>query len=220
MQDFFSIQHLSYRLGNRPLLQDLSLEISPGQMVAVYGPNGSGKSSLFRLIIGLEIAQEGEIWFAGKKIQHLPVYQRARMGITYVAEDRGIWPDMLVGEHLKIGGKGLADKVTYEGQLAQVLQLFPLLKARFGQRAGTLSGGEQQMLALGRALISKPQFLLIDELSQGLAPQIIEQVFVYLQGLKDEGVSVFVAEPVLSLVETWADRVFHLTDGRLIASVD
>ena len=180
--------------GKIQALRDVSLKVEDGEIVTLIGANGAGKSTTLMSICGVIHPRNGEILFDGKPIQQLPAPEIVKRGISQVPEGRLIFPELTVRENLDLGAflrtdkKGIADDMEY------VFQLFPILRERVSQTGGTLSGGEQQMLALGRALMARPRLLLLDEPSLGLAPIIIQQIFKIIQKVNEDGTTVFLVE--------------------------
>lgn len=193
-------------------LNGVSLEVRQGEIVTLIGANGAGKSTLLMTIFGEPRASEGEIHFEGSEITHLAPHKIAYLGLAQVPEGRRIFPGMSVAENLSMGAVprgGEADAAT----LDRVYGLFPKLAERQRQRAGTLSGGEQQMLAIGRALMSKPKLLLLDEPSLGLAPIVVKQIFSTLREIVSEGMTIFLVEQNANQALRLADRGYVLVNG-------
>ena len=204
--------------GNQPVLFDLDLDVERGELVTVLGANGAGKSTLLKTILGAVPAREGEIVFNGERITHLPAHRRVEAGISLSPEGRQVFPSLTVKENLLAGTHGLA-KREIATQQERVFDLFPRLEERIGQRAGSLSGGEQQMLAVGRALMSKPLLVLVDELSLGLAPIVVERLYGALRELCSLGLAVIVVEQSHQLVAGFSDRQLVLDQGRFVVEV-
>jgi branched-chain amino acid transport system ATP-binding protein len=194
-------------------VEGLDLEVRPGRITALLGPNGAGKTSTLMAIAGHVALQAGRIAFLGEDISRQPPAARTRRGIALAPEGRRIFPDLSVAENLLVGGytQSLVEAKRTE---APVLELFPRLKERLRQRAGSLSGGEQQMLALGRALMAKPKLLLVDELSLGLMPSMVELCFRALLELKKQGLAVLLVEQNTHRALAAADHVVVLVSGR------
>jgi ABC-type branched-subunit amino acid transport system ATPase component len=176
------------------ILQDISLEVELGQTYCIIGPNGAGKSTLLKVISGLLKPRAGSVVFKGDLISNLRTDQVLRSGVCYVPQDRALFPDMTVRENLEMGGYVLEDRSLIEMRIEEVFTMFPILKNRSGQSAKTLSGGEQQMLAIGRMLVLKPELIMLDEPSLGLAPKIAQQIFVSIQSLKESGLTIILVE--------------------------
>ncbi|HVV60545.1 MAG TPA: ABC transporter ATP-binding protein [Pseudolabrys sp.] len=200
------------------VLHDVSLEIAAGEFVGVIGPNGAGKSTLLRTIAGNCAVHAGDITFEGQDLKSLADYQRASLGIAHVPEGRRIWPSLSVHDTLLMGSWRLPDRQTESAALlAMVLDLFPRLKERLHQRSAVLSGGEQQMLAIGRALMSKPKLILVDEPSTGLAPLMMEIVIGALRRLRqDAKIAILLVEQRIQNVLDLCNRFYILNRGQLI----
>ncbi|MBF0212209.1 MAG: ABC transporter ATP-binding protein [Magnetococcales bacterium] len=199
--------------GHSPVLHQVSLSVRQGEIVTLIGANGAGKSTLLMAIFGLPRVTRGEILFDGREITRVPTHRIARMGMAQVPEGRRIFPGMTVMENLVMGGAGAP---VDEAVLERVCGLFPILRERSGQRAGTLSGGEQQMLAIGRALMGKPRVLLLDEPSLGLAPLMIRRIFQALRAIVAEGTTLFLVEQNANQALRLADRGYVLVNGRIV----
>jgi ABC-type branched-subunit amino acid transport system ATPase component len=201
--------------GNLPALFDVDLAVERGELITVLGANGAGKSTLLKTILGAVPARDGEIVFNGERITHMPAHRRVEAGIALSPEGRQVFSSLTVKENLLAGTHGLA-KREIATQLERVFDLFPRLEERIGQRAGSLSGGEQQMLAISRALMSQPRLLLVDELSLGLAPIVVERLYGALQELCSRGLAVIVVEQSHQLVAGFSDRQLILDKGRFV----
>jgi branched-chain amino acid transport system ATP-binding protein len=196
-------------------LHGVDLDVNEGEIVTLIGANGAGKSTLMMTICGNPRAREGEIRFNGEDITQLPTHEIARRKLAQSPEGRRIFSRMTVLENLQMGGT-VADPATFDSELERVLTLFPRLKERIGQRGGTLSGGEQQMLAIARALMSRPRLLLLDEPSLGLAPLIVRQIFDSIRMLnKQEGLTVFLVEQNAFHALKLAHRGYVMVNGRI-----
>jgi len=176
------------------ILIGISLTVEEGRTCCIIGPNGAGKSTLLKAICGLLRPRQGRVIYKGEDISHLRPYQTLAKGICFVPQERGLFPDMTVRENLVMGGYILEDRSRLDQEIDRVCEIFPLLKERESQRAKTLSGGEQQMLALGRALILNPELLMVDEPSLGLAPRIAADIFEKIRSFKDFGMTVLLVE--------------------------
>ena len=202
--------------GKIQALRDVSLKVEDGEIVTLIGANGAGKSTTLMSICGVIHPRSGEILFDGKPIQQLPAPEIVKRGISQVPEGRLIFPELTVRENLDLGAflrtdkKGIADDMEY------VFQLFPILRERVGQTGGTLSGGEQQMLALGRALMARPRLLLLDEPSLGLAPIIIQQIFKIIQKVNEDGTTVFLVEQNANQALHIANRGYVMENGVVV----
>jgi len=209
------LENVSTHYGKIQALHDISLEVKPGEIVTLIGANGAGKSTLMMTICGDPRASSGTITYKGRDISREPTDQIMRTGLAVVPEGRRIFSAMTVEENLSMGGF-FTDAKRYKENMARVYQLFPRLKERENQRAGTMSGGEQQMLAIGRALMSNPEMLFLDEPSLGLAPLIIRQIFEIIAMLRDEGVTIFLVEQNANQALRIADRGYVLENGRIV----
>ena len=200
------------------VLHGVSVEVPEGAVVAVLGPNGAGKTTLLRSVAGLMPGWRGEIRLAGRRIDGCGAYRAAREGVTLIPEGRGVFPGLSVRENLEIAGhaaRGMAPEWRRQA-MAELVGVFPRLAERSEQRAGTLSGGEQQMLALSRALLAAPRVLLIDELSMGLAPVIVEQLFERVAELKRRAQTIVLVEQYLTHALDLADVCYVLQQGRVV----
>ena len=209
------VSGLNVRYGSVEALRDVSIKVEPGRLVAILGANGAGKSTLLRAISGIAGTASGTIALRGEAINGMSAEAIVRKGVSHVPEGRGIFPDMTVKENLMLGayarrGQNLA------ANYARVMQMFPPIAQRERQFGYTLSGGEQQMLAIGRALMAEPQLLLADELSLGLAPIIVKQVFAKLDEVRKSGVTVVVVEQNARLAMKFADYLYVLKYGRMV----
>jgi branched-chain amino acid transport system ATP-binding protein len=216
------IDGLSASYGQNDALEPSSLHIGPGEIVVVLGPNGAGKSTLMRAIMGL-IATRGRIYFKGEEISQRTTQQRAGAGLTLVPEGRGILGPLTVMENLELGAYGRYFRVPrheIRRSLDKVFALFPRLAQRKAQKAGLMSGGEQQMLAVGRALMSDPSLLLLDEPSLGLAPRVTQEILQSLAGLNKEGLTILLVEQKAPLALEIARRAYVLRSGRVVAAMD
>lgn len=196
-------------------LHDINIEVQKGEIVTLIGANGAGKSTLLMTLCGTPRASSGSIRYQGDELVGLDTPEIMRKSIAVVPEGRRVFARLTVEENLAMGGF-FGSKADNLEQMDKVLQLFPRLKERFDQRAGTMSGGEQQMLAIGRALMSKPQLLLLDEPSLGLAPIIIQQIFDIIEQLRKDGVTVFLVEQNANQALKLADRAYVLENGRIV----
>jgi branched-chain amino acid transport system ATP-binding protein len=213
------VEGLSARYGHVEALRPIDLHVDEGELVAVLGPNGAGKSTLMNAIMGL-VPTQGQVRFRGHEVPRRAPAAAAALGIVLVPEGRGIFAPMTVAENLELGAYLLNDKHEYARRIARVLAMFPRLKERLAQTAGSLSGGEQQMLAVGRALMSEPKILLLDEPSLGLAPRIIEEILQKLGELNRQGLSIILVEQKAPLVLKLANRAYLLSVGSIAAEID
>ncbi|MGE8518142.1 MAG: ABC transporter ATP-binding protein [Alcaligenes nematophilus] len=196
-------------------LDQVSVDVNQGEIVTLIGANGAGKTTLLMTVCGSPRASSGSISFMGEDITQADTHRIMRKGIAISPEGRRVFPDLTVSENLKMGGFFLNRSEIDEGE-DHVYKLFPRLKERATQRAGTMSGGEQQMLAIGRALMSKPSLLLLDEPTLGLAPLIIAQIFDIIRTIRDEGVTVFLVEQNANKALQVADRGYVLETGKVV----
>jgi branched-chain amino acid transport system ATP-binding protein len=195
------------------ILHGVSLEVGKGELVGIVGANGHGKSTLLKAVCGLVPVTSGDIVYAGESIVGRSVSQLVGNGLVYVAEDRRLFPDMTVRENLLLGAFLDRGRQREAQSLAHVFRLYPRLEERQGQLARTLSGGEAQMLALGRGLMSAPQLLAIDEPSLGLAPKLVDGMLETIAELKREGTTILLVEQSLGLIEGIVDRIYRLEEG-------
>jgi branched-chain amino acid transport system ATP-binding protein len=208
------IVNLAAAYGSIPALSGVSLQVPAGQIVALIGANGAGKSTLMRTITGLQRPQQGKIIFRGREIQGLSTPEIMRRGLALCPEGRRIFPHLTVAENLILGGY-YSQKRRRQRDMAQIFELFPRLAERQQQLAGTLSGGEQQMLALGRALMSRPTLLLLDEPSLGLAPLLVQEVFKTLARINRRGTTILLVEQNAVAALKLAHYGYVLENGRL-----
>lgn len=188
------LENVSVKYGAIEAVRNISFEVQPGEIVTLIGSNGAGKTTILRSISGLVALETGKIEHAGESIAGMPAHLIVRKKIAHAPEGRGIFLNLSVEENLDLGAWTVSDKSTYTSDLEMAFELFPRLKERRKQNAGTLSGGEQQMLAIGRALMARPDLLLLDEPSLGLAPQIIEKIFEIIQKINKAGKTVLLVE--------------------------
>lgn len=203
-----------------PVVRDVSIDIGRGEIVALLGANGAGKTTLLRIISGLARRAEGTISFDGRPIEAARAHDIVRLGLSHVPEGRRVFPDLTVAENLEVGAYGhLSDRRFFEEGRDKVYRLFPRLAERAGQAAGTLSGGEAQMLAIGRALMSRPKLLMLDEPSLGLAPIAVTEVYDHLKELhRNEALSILLVEQATSVALDIASRGYVLDRGRVVAA--
>ncbi|WP_117237337.1 ABC transporter ATP-binding protein [Thermus sediminis] len=204
--------------GHIHALKGVSLRVEQGEIVTLIGSNGAGKSTTLRTISGLVKPRKGEVLFQGKPIHHLPAHQIAALGVGHVPEGRKIFPRLTVEENLEIGAYLEKDRKVVQERKEQVYALFPRLYERRGQKGGTLSGGEQQMLAIGRALMQNPGILLMDEPSMGLAPVLVEAIFETIQKLNREGKTILLVEQNARMALQIAHRGYVLATGEITLS--
>ena len=214
-----ALEHVDTHYGPIPILQDINAEIHEGEIVCLLGGNASGKSTTLKTILGLVQPTRGTVRFRGERIDGLPTGHIVARGISIVPENRRIFPEMTVRENLEMGA--YLRHSLHRGRdetkedLSRVLDLFPRIGERLSQLGGTLSGGEQQMLAMGRALMSRPTLLLMDEPSMGLAPLLVERVFELIQRINEQGTTILMVEQNARVALSIADRGYVLQTGRL-----
>lgn len=207
------LERVTVKYGVIPAVWELDLEVREGQIVALLGANGAGKTTTLKTIVGVLRPASGRIFYNGKDITVLPAPQRVRMGICLVPEGRGIFNRLTVRENLLLGAYHRQDQEEVLKDLEEVYRLFPRLKEREGQVAGTLSGGEQQMLAIGRGLMSRPRLMLLDEPSLGLAPLIVRELYALIRNIREKGVTILLVEQSAPMAIGIADYVYVLETG-------
>ena len=213
------IKNLSCKYGQIIALSDINLEIYKGEIVSLIGANGAGKTTLLRAISDLKSIQEGQIFFENQDITKLKSHKRVGLGIAQVPEGRGLFTDLTVQENLKLGAYIRSDDKQID-DLEYIYTKFPILKEKKDDYAGTLSGGQQQMVAVGRALMSKPKLLLLDEPSMGLAPIIVEDIFDVIKELQSLGVTIFIVEQNAHLALKTSNRTYVLENGKIVLNGD
>jgi branched-chain amino acid transport system ATP-binding protein len=215
-ESILEIENIKVRYSGLPVLQGISLKIEAGETVCVLGSNGAGKSTLIRAIMGTQPAFEGRILFKGQEIQKRKAEEIVRMGIVCVPEEKMLFSPLSVEENLYLGAYVLHDPQQIEQNLEFVYNLFPTLKQRRKQPASTLSGGEQQMVAIGRGLMSKPHLLMLDEPSLGLAPILVDEVLDTVRKLKQEGMTILLVEQNVREALDLSERGYILQTGRIV----
>lgn len=210
-----SISDLQVKYGAIQALKGVTLEVLPGEIVSIIGANGAGKSTLLRSISGIVPVSGGSIRYEGREISRVPAHQIVRLGLMHVPEGRRIFTDMSVYENLLMGAFTRKDS-NLQPFLEHVYSIFPRLKERLSQRAGTLSGGEQQMLAIGRALMAKPRLLMLDEPSLGLAPFLVKEIFNIIRRINEEGVPILLVEQNAHMALEIAHRGYVLETGKVV----
>nr|WP_092074561.1 ABC transporter ATP-binding protein [Dendrosporobacter quercicolus]NSL49046.1 ABC transporter ATP-binding protein [Dendrosporobacter quercicolus DSM 1736]SDN01657.1 branched-chain amino acid transport system ATP-binding protein [Dendrosporobacter quercicolus] len=196
-------------------IKGISLEVNQGQIVTLIGANGAGKSTILRTISGLLKPKDGSIHFEGKSIAGIPAQNIVKLGVSQVPEGRRVFADMTVLENLELGAYVRSDKKGIQEDMETVFQRFPRLKERVAQLAGTLSGGEQQMLAMGRALMSRPRLLLLDEPSMGLAPLLVKEIFSIIKDINATGTTILLVEQNANMALSIANQAYVLETGRI-----
>lgn len=210
------VRNIHTYYGNIHALKGISITVEEGEIVTLIGGNGAGKTTTLRSISGLIQPRSGDIIFEGEKISDSPAHELVYKGITMVPEGRGIFARLTVFENLDMGAYSLPDRTSFDDDLERVYQLFPRLKERRKQVAGTLSGGEQQMLATARALMAKPRLLLMDEPSMGLAPILVESVFDTIREINKNGTTILLVEQNATVALAVADRGYVLQTGEIV----
>ncbi len=216
MEEILSVQDINVYYGAIHAIKDVSLTVSEGEIVTLIGANGAGKSTTLQTISGLLRSRTGDIRFCGQSIAHLPSHKVVQKGIAQVPEGRRIFLQMTVQENLEMGAYTRSGSI--EKDLQRVYELFPRLLERKKQVAGTLSGGEQQMLAMGRALMSRPRLMMLDEPSMGLAPILVEQVFNIIRQLHEAGTTILLVEQNAQMALSVADRAYVMETGQITLS--
>ncbi|MEA4925185.1 MAG: ABC transporter ATP-binding protein [Syntrophomonadaceae bacterium] len=216
MTPVLSLQEVETYYGEIKALQGVSLEVMEGEIVSLIGSNGAGKTTTLRTISGLLKPRRGKILFRGKNIEVLPAHDVASMGIAHVPEGRKIFPRLSVQENLEMGAFRLSNQARIKANLDRVFELFPRMHERRRQKGGTLSGGEQQMLAMGRALMSEPDILLLDEPSMGLAPLLVDHIFQVIKTLNSSGMTILLVEQNALKALKIANRGYVLQTGRVV----
>jgi len=215
MSAMLEVKNIQVAYGKIVAVKDVSVTVNQGEIVTLIGSNGAGKSTTLRTISGLIKPKSGEILFNGKRIDGVPGHEIVGMGICHSPEGRRIFPRMTVKENLELGAFLRNNKSEVAADMERVLDLFPRLKERIDQRAGTMSGGEQQMLAVSRALIGDPKLLLLDEPSMGLAPVLVELIFDTIVKIRQQGVTILLIEQNATAALEVADRAYVLESGKV-----
>jgi branched-chain amino acid transport system ATP-binding protein len=212
------LRNVSTNYGPVEVLRNINLEARPGEIVCLLGPNAAGKSTTLKTILAMVSPYEGDVIFDGERIDTLTTPEVVSRGLTMVPEGRRLFGKMTVRENLIMGSQLRKDKEGINADFEQVVTLFPRLKERLSQKAGSLSGGEQQMLAMGRALMAHPKVLLLDEPSMGLAPVLVEQVFAIIREINQQGTTIFLVEQNALMALDIADRGYVLQTGEIVLS--
>jgi branched-chain amino acid transport system ATP-binding protein len=210
------VENVEVYYGKIQALKGVSLVVQPGELVALIGSNGAGKSTMLRTISGLLRPRQGSITYEGQRIDRIAPYQIVRLGLAHCPEGRRIFGRLTVAENLRLGAVTRTSAAEIERSRAQVYELFPRLQERSNQLASTLSGGEQQMLAIGRALMSEPKLLLLDEPSLGLAPMLVTQIFKTIQNIRQRGGTILLVEQNARQALNIADRAYVIETGKVV----
>jgi branched-chain amino acid transport system ATP-binding protein len=211
-----ALRNVTTHYGPVQVLRNVSLEIHPGEIVCLLGGNASGKTTTLKTILGYVEPSSGDVIFDGRRVNGLPTQRLVEQGVSMVPENRRLFKRMTVRENLEIGAFLRHDRHALDEDLARVFLLFPRVKERLGQRAGTLSGGEQQMVAVGRALMARPKLLLMDEPSMGLAPILVEQNFEIIKQVNEQGTTILVVEQNANVALSVAHRGYVLQTGQIV----
>ncbi|MCW2681941.1 MAG: livF [Frankiales bacterium] len=220
MTALLEVRHLSVAYGGVVAVRDVSLSVGPGEVVAVLGANGAGKTTTLLAVSGLVRARSGDVVLDGRSLLGMAAEDVARLGVAHVPAGRGIFPGLSVADNLRMGLYGAGRDGTPEGEAAveRSLELFPILRERRTQAAGTMSGGQQQQLAIGRALVQAPRLLLLDEMSMGLSPTVVADLFAIVADLRSEGIAVVMVEQFVSQALAVCDSAVVLEQGVVVAS--
>jgi len=219
MTSLLSVSNLEVAYGNIPALRGIDLSVNRGEIVTLIGANGAGKTTTLRTISGLLKPRTGEVTYDGRTITGIKPHVITAMGVSHVPEGRGIFANLTVNDNLELGAYLRKDKIK-QSEYERIFTLFPVLKERIKQSAGTLSGGEQQMLAISRALMSKPQVLLLDEPSLGLAPQMVQTIFRVIKDINAEGTTILLVEQNAHMALVTAHRGYVMETGRIVLTDD
>jgi len=211
------VKNITTAYDTADVLHDVSLTIAPGKITCILGSNGSGKSTLIRSILGLTPPRSGQIVFDGKPITGLPTHRIIALGIACIPEGRKVFPKMSVEENLRLGAYQESDKAVVSQRLAQVYEIFPRLKERLGQFSGTMSGGEQAMVSIGRGLMAAPRLLIIDEPSLGLSPLFVKESFNVIRRINELGITVLLVEQNVHQTLAISHAGYVLSQGRVVA---
>ena len=217
MAQGLEVERISTAYDQADVLEEVSLAAAPGTITCLLGSNGSGKTTLIRSILGLTPPREGRIRFAGRDLTGLPTHRVIAAGIACIPEGRKVFPKLTVEENLRVGGYQEPSDQVVQGRIGEVYELFPQLRERRNQLAGTMSGGEQAMVSIGRGLMRAPKLLLVDEPSLGLSPIYVKQNFAIIQRIRERGVTVFLVEQNVHQTLAIADYGYVLAKGRVVA---
>ena len=220
MDEVIRAKGLSKSYGGRPVVRDLGLCVGAGEVFGLLGANGAGKTTTLHTVTGLISPKSGQVLFEGKDITKTPAHKIVSMGMAHVPEGRRVFAELSVYENLRMGAYTRKDKAEIEETLKSVYKRFPRLQERKNQMAGTLSGGEQQMLAMGRALMSKPRIILMDEPSMGLSPIMVNEIFDIIRAVSESGTTVLLVEQNAKKALSIADRAYVLETGKIVLSGD
>lgn len=211
-----SVKEIKTFYGKLEAIKGVSLEVDEGEIVTLLGANGAGKTTVLKAISGLKLPTSGEVWFSGQRIDRSQAPQIVRMGISHILEGQRVFRDMTVESNLTLGAFVRNDREGIKADLQEVYQHFPILKERKKQNAGSLSGGEQQMLAISRGLMSKPRLLLMDEPSIGLSPLMVNEIASIIRTINKQGISVFIVEQNAAIALRLADRGYVMETGKIV----
>jgi branched-chain amino acid transport system ATP-binding protein len=211
-----SVKEIRTFYGKLEAIKGVSLEVDEGEIVTLLGANGAGKTTVLKAISGLKLPASGEVWFSGQRIDRVQATQIVRMGISHILEGQRVFRDMTVESNLTLGAFVRNDREGIKADLQEVYQHFPILKERKKQNAGSLSGGEQQMLAISRGLMSKPRLLLMDEPSIGLSPLVVNEIASIIRTINNQGISVFIVEQNAAIALRLADRGYVMETGKIV----
>ena len=214
------VRGLTVRYGKALAVENVSLEVEEGKVVIIVGANGAGKTTILNVISGLMEPTSGEIWFEGKQIDRMQAFQIARAGIIHVPEGRRLFPLLSVSDNLKLGAGARKDKLSVKRDMESIFDNFPFLRGKQNDKANSLSGGQQQMLAFGRALMARPKLLVLDEPCLGLAPVVIDEIYSIVYNINQSGVSIFLAEQNVSLALRLGTYGYVLEVGKVILQGD
>lgn len=212
------IENLSAGYDGIDVIRNVSMEVSKGQVVALLGSNGSGKTTILRSLMGVVSKSKGIIKYEGKNLNDIGTHELVKMGIAMVPEGRHLFPKMTVLENLMLGGYTISDRVKKQEILNNIFKIFPQLKERESQLAGTLSGGEQQMVAIGRALMSDPNLLILDEPSLGIMPKLVNEIFEFIKEINRQGISILIVEQNAEKTLAFSDYAYVIANGETAAS--
>ena len=213
------VRNINVYYGSIHAIKNISFNVSEGEIICLIGANGAGKTTILNTISGLLSSKSGSIDFMGQNLMKVPAHQIVTLGLAHVPEGRHVFTRMTVKENLEMGGYCIA-REELDGLMEEVYSHFPRLKERESQIAGTLSGGEQQMLAMGRALMSKPKLLMLDEPSMGLSPILVDEIFSIIKGLHQQGTTILLVEQNARMALSVADRGYVLETGKIVLSAD